>query len=272
MLLWHGQPRLPRRPVRQRWRSTATATRPASASPRELAASGWTRDHEVVSGRDIALTLYPDRSGPVAESARRAAAASVSPGSTCAGSPSGSTNCPPGRCRSANRPCGSRSSTRCWRRPRTAHRAVRALRRRGCSPVLGEPYLAIGVELYDGPRRRPSSGAADDAAGRRGVPEGLAVSTVAMADGYDPVAMWMRANGQPFFDREAYGGGAAGARRGQPAEPWWRCFFLRGSGVAAVSAASISPSGGLPSDSRAVWKRGSGSPRPRSGGRVRAAA
>jgi len=39
-----------------------------------------------------------------------------------------------------------------------------------------------------------------------GVPDGLPVSTVAMSDPYDPVALWLRANGQPFFDREAYAG------------------------------------------------------------------
>jgi hypothetical protein len=35
------------------------------------------------------------------------------------------------------------------------------------------------------------------------VPDGLAVGTVAMADAYDPVAMWLRANTRPFYDRDA---------------------------------------------------------------------
>jgi hypothetical protein len=30
------------------------------------------------------------------------------------------------------------------------------------------------------------------------------VSTVAMSDEYDPVAMWLRANARPFYDREAH--------------------------------------------------------------------
>jgi len=37
------------------------------------------------------------------------------------------------------------------------------------------------------------------------VPDGLPVSTVAMSDEYDPVALWMRAGARPFYDREAHG-------------------------------------------------------------------
>lgn len=36
------------------------------------------------------------------------------------------------------------------------------------------------------------------------VPDGLPVSTVAMSDEYDPVALWMRASARPFYDREAH--------------------------------------------------------------------
>ena len=30
------------------------------------------------------------------------------------------------------------------------------------------------------------------------------MSTVALADEHDPVAMWLRAQARPFYDREAY--------------------------------------------------------------------
>ncbi|SFF54608.1 SseB protein C-terminal domain-containing protein [Actinacidiphila alni] len=92
-----------------------------------------------------------------------------------------------------------------------AHRTapVRALRRAWVQPALGEPYLAIGVEVYDGSPQAVESVRLMMQQSVGGVPEGLAVSTVAMADAYDPVAMWMRANGRPFFDREAYAGGPA---------------------------------------------------------------
>jgi hypothetical protein len=38
------------------------------------------------------------------------------------------------------------------------------------------------------------------------------VSTVAMSDEYDPVAMWLRANARPFYDREAHAAPAAPAQ------------------------------------------------------------
>jgi hypothetical protein len=44
------------------------------------------------------------------------------------------------------------------------------------------------------------------------VPDGLPVSTVAMSDDYDPVALWMRASARPFYDREAHAPAAAPAQ------------------------------------------------------------
>jgi hypothetical protein len=53
------------------------------------------------------------------------------------------------------------------------------------------------------------------------LPDGLAVSTVFMGDDDEPVTMWLRAHGRPFFDREAHatavsapapGDGSGGAR------------------------------------------------------------
>ena len=46
------------------------------------------------------------------------------------------------------------------------------------------------------------------------VPEGLPVSTVVMSDEYDQVAMWLRANSRPFFDRDAQGAPAPAAAPG----------------------------------------------------------
>ncbi len=69
-------------------------------------------------------------------------------------------------------------------------------------PALGSPYLAVGLDLYDASApalesvremMRQSVGA---------VPEGVPVCTVALADEHDPVAMWLRAQTRPFYDRE----------------------------------------------------------------------
>src|SRR5262249_55130707 len=80
--------------------------------------------------------------------------------------------------------------------------AVRALRQAWVAPALGEPYLAIGVDLYQHGR-----GAHDAVRAMMGqcigsAPAGFSVATVSMADEYDPVAMWMGRYARPFFDRE----------------------------------------------------------------------
>ncbi len=89
-----------------------------------------------------------------------------------------------------------------------AHRtpAVRALRRGWVQPALGSPYLVIGLDLYD-----TSPAAVDTVRSMMrqsigSVPDGLPVSTVALSDPYDPVALWLRANARPFYDREAHAG------------------------------------------------------------------
>lgn len=212
MLLWHGTPGSPDAQYGN-LEIGGHGYAPCVTSPRELAASGWTRDHEVVSGRDIALTLFPDRWGlwlnphahgggvgiPWLDLRRIAGGLDLLPaGPLQIGEPS--LQIPQFYALLAQ----------------AAHRtpAVRALRRAWVQPAVGEPYLAIGVEVYDASPQAVESVRLMMQQAVGGVPEGLAVSTVAMADGYDPVAMWMRANGQPFFDREAYGGGAGWGPQG----------------------------------------------------------
>lgn len=98
-------------------------------------------------------------------------------------------------------------------------RAVKALRRAWVQPSVGEPYLAIGLELYES---SPPTVEAVRALMQRAIavaPEGLAVSTVAMGDEYDPVALWMRANARPFYDREAGGHGRSQAAPYPPVPP-----------------------------------------------------
>lgn len=181
---------------------------PCCTSPRELAASGWTREHEVVSGRDIALTLYPDRCGlwlnphapdggvgiPWPDLRRIAVGLDLLPAG-------------PLRISEPSLQIPQFYALLAQAAQRTP--AVRALRRAWVQPVLGEAYLAVGVEVYDSSPQAVESVRLMMQQAMAGVPDGLAVSTVAMADAYDPVGMWMGASGQPFFDREAYGGGAA---------------------------------------------------------------
>jgi hypothetical protein len=199
MLLWHGTPGSPDAQYGT-MEIGGQSYAPCFTSPRELSTSGWDREHEVVSGRDIALTLYPDRSGlwlnphvagggvgvPWADLRRIAVGLDLLPaGPLQIGEPS--LQLPQFYALLAQ----------------SAHRTpvVRALRQAWVQPVLGEPYLAIGVELFDGAPQAVEVVRLMMQQAVAGVPDGVAVSTVAMADMYDPVALWMRHFGRPFFDR-----------------------------------------------------------------------
>ncbi|MFE2430654.1 enhanced serine sensitivity protein SseB C-terminal domain-containing protein [Streptomyces sp. NPDC059373] len=186
---------------------------PCVTSPQELSASGWARAHEVVSGRDIAASLFPDRWGLW-----------LNPHA-----PGGGVGIPWLDLRRIaagldRLPAGPLTITEpALQIPqyyallvRHAHRTpvVRALRRAWVQPALGEPYLAIGLDMYDAGPAAVESVRVMMQQSIAGVPQGLPVSTVAMADEYDPVAMWMRVRAQPFYDRDAQGsapapGGAA---------------------------------------------------------------
>ncbi|MGX1091131.1 hypothetical protein RKD47_001812 [Streptomyces albogriseolus] len=81
---------------------------------------------------------------------------------------------------------------------------MRALRRAWVQPALGAPYLAIGLDVYDASPPAVESVRAMMRQSLPAVPDGLPVSTVAMADEHDPVAMWLRVNARPFYDRGAH--------------------------------------------------------------------
>lgn len=85
-----------------------------------------------------------------------------------------------------------------------AHRtpAVRSLRRAWVQPALGSPYLAVGLDLYDASAPALESVREMMRQSVGVVPEGVPVCTVALGDEHDPVAMWLRAQTRPFYDRE----------------------------------------------------------------------
>lgn len=202
MLLWQGAPGTPDAQYGC-MQVAGHAYAPCFSSPRELAASGWTRDHEVVSGREAALTLYPDRCGlwlnphaagggvgvPWPDLRRIAVGLDVLPAG-------------PLQISEPAVPVPQFYALLVQAAQRTL--AVRALRRAWVQPALGEPYLAIGVEVYEGVPQALESVRMMMQQAVGGVPDGLAVSTVAMGDAYDPVALWMRGNAPAFFDRAAY--------------------------------------------------------------------
>ncbi len=70
---------------------------------------------------------------------------------------------------------------------------MRSLRRAWVQPALGAPYLAIGLDVYDTSPPAVDLVRAMMQQSIGAVPDGLPVSTVAMSDEYDPVAMWLGA-------------------------------------------------------------------------------
>ncbi|MER5973442.1 enhanced serine sensitivity protein SseB C-terminal domain-containing protein [Streptomyces sp. NPDC002055] len=207
MLLWHGRPGSPDAQYGN-MEVGGLGYAPCVTSAQELAASGWNRAHEVVTGWEIASALYPERWGLWLNPHAPGGGVGI-PWADLRRIAGGLDRLPAGPLRLSEPTIEIPQFYALL--TQNAHRtpAVRALRRAWVQPSLGAPYLAIGLELYDtGPQAvdsvrvmmQQSIGA---------VPDGLPVSTVAMSDEYDPVAMWLRANARPFFDRDAYGAAAA---------------------------------------------------------------
>ncbi len=207
MLLWHGQAGSPDAQW-GRMEVDGHGYAPCVTSAQELSASGWTRSYEVVDGLDAARTLYPDHYGLWLNPHAPGGGVGI-PWLDLRRIATGLDRGPAGPLRlsepAIELPHFYALLTQ------HAHRtpAVRSLRRAWVQPVLGAPYLAIGLDLYD---TSPATVEAVRAMMRQSmgaVPDGLPVSTVVMSDDYDPVAMWLRANARAFYDRQAHAGAVA---------------------------------------------------------------
>lgn len=183
---------------------------PCVTSPQELAASGWNRAHEVVPGRRVAEALFPDRWGLWLNPHAPGGGVGV-PWLDLRRIAGGLDRLPAGPLRITE---PAIEVPRFYALlTQSAHHTpvVRSLRRAWVQPSLGVPYLAIGLDLYDTGQQAVESVRLMMQQSIAAVPDGLPVSTVAMNDVYDPVAMWLHANAHPFFDRDAYSGGAPAA-------------------------------------------------------------
>ncbi|MEU1279481.1 enhanced serine sensitivity protein SseB C-terminal domain-containing protein [Streptomyces sp. NPDC005805] len=209
MLLWHGQPGSPDAQYGT-MEVDGVGYVPCATSPQELSASGWTRAHDVVTGRDAARALYPERYGIWLNPHAPGGGVGI-PWPDLRRIATGLDRMPAGPLRLSEPTIEIPQFYALL--AQNAHRtpAVRVLRRAWVQPAVGVAYLAVGLDLYDnGPQAvdtvrammRQSVGAA---------PDGLPVSTVALSDDYDPVTLWMRANTRPFYDREAHGPAAPAA-------------------------------------------------------------
>ncbi|MCZ9344470.1 enhanced serine sensitivity protein SseB C-terminal domain-containing protein, partial [Streptomyces sp. TRM76130] len=176
---------------------------PCVTSAQELSASGWNRSYEVVDGLEVARGLFPDRYGLWLNPHAPGGGVGI-PWLDLRRIATGLNRQPAGPLRLSEPAIETPQFYALL--TQNAHRTpvVRSLRRAWVQPALGAPYLAIGLDVYD--TSPPAVGAvrAMMRSSVGAVPDGLAVSTVAMSDALDPVAMWLRSNARPFYDREAH--------------------------------------------------------------------
>ncbi|MGA6173298.1 enhanced serine sensitivity protein SseB C-terminal domain-containing protein [Streptomyces sp. NPDC012600] len=202
MLLWHGTAGSPDAQYGS-MEIDGLGYAPCVTSAQELSASGWSRAHELVSGRDISRALFPDRWGIWLNPHAPGGGVGI-PWLDLRRIATGLDRLPAGPLRltepAVELPQFYAQLTQ------NAHRtpALRSLRRAWVHPAVGVPYLVIGLDLYDSGRASVDAVRAMMRQSIGAVPDGLPVSTVAMSDEYDPVAMWLRANARPFYDREAH--------------------------------------------------------------------
>ncbi|MCF3965216.1 enhanced serine sensitivity protein SseB C-terminal domain-containing protein [Streptomyces fuscigenes] len=214
MLLWQGAPGSPAAQYGN-MQVDGHGYAPCVTSAQELAASGWTRAHEVVTGPGIARALYPDGWGIWLNPHAPGGGVGI-PWPDLRRIATGLERMPAGPLRisepSLQIPQFYALLTQ------NAHRtpAVRSLRRAWVQPALGAPYLAVGLDLYESGQAAVESVRLMMRQSVGAVPDGLPVSTVAMSDDRDPVTMWLRANARPFYDRDAHLGSAPAGGYGYP--------------------------------------------------------
>jgi SseB protein C-terminal domain len=209
MLLWHGRPGAPDAQYGN-MEVAGHGYAPCVTSARELAASGWNRAHEVVTGRDIAAALFPGRWGLWLNPHVPGGGVGI-PWLDLRRISGGLDRLPAGPLRISEPVLEIPQFYAQLAHNAQGTPAVRTLRRAWVQPVRGTAHLAIGLDLYDTGQRAVDSVRLMMRQSIDAVPEGLPVSTVVMSDDYDPVAMWMRANSRPFFDRETHGPAPAAA-------------------------------------------------------------
>lgn len=215
MLLWHGQAGSPDAQYGN-MEVDGLGYAPCVTSAQELSASGWNRSHEVVRGIDVARTLYPDLYGLWLNPHAPGGGVGI-PWLDLRRIACGLDLLPAGPLRLTEPAIEIPQFYALL--TQNAHRtsAVRSLRRAWVQPALGAPYLAIGLDVYDTSPPSVDAVRAMMQQSIAAVPDGLPVSTVAMSDDYDPVAMWLRANTRPFYDREAQAAPAPAGGYGYPA-------------------------------------------------------
>ncbi|WP_042369248.1 enhanced serine sensitivity protein SseB C-terminal domain-containing protein [Streptacidiphilus neutrinimicus] len=212
MLLWHGAPG----GSDAQYGSLEVdgyGYAPCVTSAEELATSGWTRHHQVISGSEVAAALYRERWGlwlnphqsgggigiPWADLRRIAGGLDRLPAGPLVLSTVDSR--PPAVPEAVGSPVATAEFFRQLLVAASETPVVSSLRRAWVEPSCGEPYIAIGLDIADS---SDSSVASIHRMMRQALPyapQGLPISTVALADPYDQVAAWMTLRVPPFYER-----------------------------------------------------------------------
>ncbi|WP_235215416.1 enhanced serine sensitivity protein SseB C-terminal domain-containing protein [Phaeacidiphilus oryzae] len=198
-LLWHGEPGSPD----AQYGSMEVAGYgyvPTVSSPAQLAASGWQRAHEACGGRELAAVLYPSRWGLWLDPHAAGGGVGV-PWADLRRVALGLDRLPAGPLEISEPAVAAEPFYEALKRGARAVPGLRALRRAWVAPALGEPYLAIGLELDDPHASADDARAMVRRALAEAAPADCRVAVLAAPDEDDSVALWMAAGPAPFYRR-----------------------------------------------------------------------
>ncbi|WP_042437342.1 enhanced serine sensitivity protein SseB C-terminal domain-containing protein [Streptacidiphilus albus] len=173
---------------------------PCVTSAEQLAASGWSRAHQVGSGREVAAALYRERWGLWLNPHQPGGGVGV-PWADLRRVAGGLDRLPAGPLQIGEPEVRADGFYAALAQSAQATPVVRSLRRAWVRPAWGEPYLVIGLDLFDSGPAAVESVRLMMEHSLGSAPAGVAVSTVAMSDPYDPVALWLQVRAAPFYDR-----------------------------------------------------------------------
>ena len=199
MLLWFGQAG---RPDAQygNMEVGGFGYAPCVTSGEQLAASGWSRAHQVGSGREVAAALYRERWGLWLNPHQPGGGVGV-PWADLRRVAGGLDRLPAGPLQIGEPTVRADGFYAALAQAAQGTPVVRSLRRAWVGPAWGEPYLVIGLDLFDSGPAAVESVRLMMEHSLAFAPAGVAVSTVAMSDPYDPVALWLQVRAAPFYDR-----------------------------------------------------------------------
>ncbi|MBC3844059.1 enhanced serine sensitivity protein SseB [Streptacidiphilus sp. 4-A2] len=201
MLLWYGEAG---RPDTQfgNMEVGGFGYAPCVTSAEQLSASGWSRGYQVSPAREIAASLYRERWGLWLNPHQPGGGVGV-PWADLRRVAGGLDRLPAGPLRIEEPEVPAEPFYTALEQAARTTAAVRSLRRGWVRPAWGDPYLVIGLELYEAGPAAVHSVRLMMEQTLPSAPAGVDVSTVAMSDPYDPVALWLRVRAVPFFDRES---------------------------------------------------------------------